>query len=156
MGVFSICIMAVRGIGLPKVTNMKVIGEILDWLWPRSPNDVFYLRVDVCEECGQAGAIYLWHGIEACEDCMRFHLAKARGAVCKPGDPGFADSQKTPENPTSKPRRISRREKLERGAYSAMLRARTPSAWRDLPAMISIPDGNPRKSPSPPTNEEKL
>jgi hypothetical protein len=73
---------------------MKIVGKFLDWLWPRSPNDLFYVGLGTCDECGEFGAIYLWHGTEACEDCMRFHLAKSRGAVCELTDPGFAVLQK--------------------------------------------------------------
>jgi hypothetical protein len=50
----------------------------------------------------------------------------------------------------------SREQLLDRAKYAAMLRDRTPSAWRDLPATTSIPDVRPRKSPSSPTNKDKL
>ena len=83
---------------------------------------------------------------------MRFHLAKSRGAVCEPTDPGFAELQKT----ASKARRKSPKQEQEREAYAAMLRAVTAEDLAKMPAMISIPDVRPRKSPSTPTNKEKL
>jgi hypothetical protein len=50
----------------------------------------------------------------------------------------------------------SRKQKQEREAYAAMLRARPASTWEKMPPMISIPDVRPRKSPSSPADKENL
>jgi len=41
--------------------------------------------------------------------------------------------------------RKSRKERLDRPEYAAMLRARPASTWEKMPPMISIPSGNTTK-----------
>ena len=125
--------------------------EIAAYVSARDMLAPFNIKVSDAVEA-VTGWLKIYRTLDEVDRALTNKHFKSPGAVCEPTDPGFAELQKT----ASKTRRKSRKQLLERGAYSAALRARPASTWENMPPMVSIPFGPPTKSPSSPTNKKKL